>query len=96
MWIVWPVMSLRVCIPCVRTWLCSPSMGAEAASGVEVEGEKPLIGGATSWTLLIEFFSSVSDFSAVCSFAQMRSQSCCCQHGVALFCGISGAPRAAT
>jgi hypothetical protein len=71
-------------------------MGAEAASGVEVEGEKPLIGGATSWTLLIEFFSSVSDFSAVCSFAQMRSQSCCCQHGVALFCGISGAPRAAT
>ena len=48
-------------------------MGAEAARGVEVEGEKPLIGGATSWTLLIEFFSSVSDFSAVCNFAQMRS-----------------------
>lgn len=50
-------------------------MGAEAARGVDVEGEKPLIGGATSWILLIEFFSSVSDFSAVCSFAQMRSQS---------------------
>ena len=44
-----------------------------------VEGENPLSGGATSWMLLIEFFSSVSDFSAVWSFAQMRSQSCCCQ-----------------
>lgn len=72
-------MSLRVWMPWVRTWLCSPSMGAEAARGVEVEGEKPLIGGATSWMLLIEFFSSVSDFSAVWSLAQMRSQSCCCQ-----------------
>lgn len=79
MWIVCPVMSLRVCIPCVRTWLCSPSMGAAAANGVDVEGEKPLRGGATSETLLIEFFSSLSDFSAVCSFAHMRSQSCCCQ-----------------
>lgn len=79
MWTVWPVMSLRVWIPCVRTWLCSPSMGAGAARGVDVEGEKPLIGGATSETLLIEFLSSLSDFSAVCSFAQMRSQSCYCQ-----------------
>jgi len=79
MWMVWPVMSLRVWMPCVRTWLCSPSMGAEAARAVLVEGENPLSGGATSWMLLIEFFSSVSDFSAVWSFAQMRSQSCCCQ-----------------
>jgi hypothetical protein len=81
MCIVWPVMSLRVCIPCVRTWLCSPSMGAAAANELSpADGPKPLVGGGISATLLMEFFSSPSDFSACCSLAQMRSQSCPSQH----------------
>ena len=77
MCIVWPVMSLRVCMPCARMWLCSPSIGAAAANGVlpEAAWEKPLMGGGTSATLLMEFFSSPSDFSACCNLAQMRSQS---------------------
>jgi hypothetical protein len=80
MWIVWPVNSLCVWIPWVLTWLCSLSMGAAAARGVfpAVAGEKPLVMGAlggTSETLLMEFLSSARDFSAVCSLAQMRSQS---------------------
>ena len=79
MCIVWPVMSLRVCIPWVRTWLCSPSMGAAAARGVFPDpsaGEKPFIGGGISATLPTAFFKSLSDFSACCSLPQMRSQSC--------------------
>jgi hypothetical protein len=57
-------------------------MGAAAASEVfpDPEGEKPLVGGGISATLLIEFFSSPSDFSACWSLAQMRSQSCYSQH----------------
>jgi hypothetical protein len=77
MCIVWPVMSLRVCMPWVRTWLCSPSKGAAAANDVfpDAAGEKPLVGGGISATLLMEFFSSPSDFSACCSLAQILSQS---------------------
>jgi hypothetical protein len=79
MCIVWPVMSLRVWIPWVRTWLCSPSIGAAAAKGVLPEpsaGEKPFRGGGISATLTMEFFRSLSDFSACCSLPHMRSQSC--------------------
>jgi hypothetical protein len=56
-------------------------MGAAAASDVfpDAAGEKPLVGGGISATELMEFFSSPSDFSACCSLAQMRSQSCHCQ-----------------
>lgn len=54
-------------------------MGAEAAKGVlpAVAGEYPFVGGfgGTSETLATEFLRSARDFSAVCSFAQMRSQS---------------------
>jgi hypothetical protein len=56
------------------------SIGATAAKGVfpAVAGEYPLVGalfGGTSDTLLMDIFSSARDFSAVCSFAHMRSQS---------------------
>jgi hypothetical protein len=37
------------------------------------------MGGGISATLLMEFFSSPSDFSACWSLLQMRSQSCHCQ-----------------
>jgi hypothetical protein len=52
-------------------------MGAAAAREVlpDAAGEKPLVGGGTSATLLMEFLSSPSDFSACCSLAQIRSQS---------------------
>jgi hypothetical protein len=65
----------------VRKHLVS-SGGTSAANEVfpDAAGEKPLVGGGTSVTLLMEFFSSPSDFSACCSLAHIRSQSCHCQH----------------